>query len=666
MKPRPLPFDYAERVYAGVLGKTVGVYLGRPFEGWSHEAIMGRLGEIEGYVHERLAAPLVVADDDLSGTFTFLRALEDSKDCRAEDVAEAWLNYLIEGRTVLWWGGMGLSAEHTAYLRLKRGAMPPESGSIERNGPIVAQQIGAQIFIDGWGLVCPGDPEGAAELAKRAAVVSHDGEAVVAAQVVAAMVAAAFLAPDVDEVLDYGLSQAPPDSLIAQMGHEIRLAREEADWQEGLRRIQRDYGYEKYGGGCHVVPNHALILLALAHGRGDFDLSMKIVNTCGWDTDCNSGNVGCILGVLGGVPDRWREPVADRLLLPTADGGRCVTDCVREALAVVRMAHAMRDLPYPPPKDGARFCFAFPGSVQGFTSEDATISHANGRLRISAPGPAKATTPTFPEPQEGGYGLSASPTLYSGQHLRARVAAVGAPLRVSLLLRVYGTQDTLQDRPGPTLFVMPGPVREMEWTLPSLDGRPIAAVGFRLEGAGTLDVESLGWSGEPEASLGRTDGGSSWLRAWVDGMSELYEAGSGFRAIQNEGTGLAMTGTQEWRDVVFSAGIVPTMGASFGLAVRVQGMRRYVAALIEDGLLRLVRVVGGEGTVLAESPCPWVAGEAVEMKVAASGSRFFARCGEVKIQAEDVELTHGAVAVVVTEGRVEVHEPKVRPSDPRI
>ena len=27
----PLPNDYAERVYAGVLGKVIGVYLGRPF-----------------------------------------------------------------------------------------------------------------------------------------------------------------------------------------------------------------------------------------------------------------------------------------------------------------------------------------------------------------------------------------------------------------------------------------------------------------------------------------------------------------------------------------------------------------------------------------------------------------------------------------------------------
>ena len=73
----PLPPDYAERVYAGILGKIIGVYLGRPFEGWTYERIMAELGEVRYYVHERLGKPLVVADDDISGTFTFLRALPD-------------------------------------------------------------------------------------------------------------------------------------------------------------------------------------------------------------------------------------------------------------------------------------------------------------------------------------------------------------------------------------------------------------------------------------------------------------------------------------------------------------------------------------------------------------------------------------------------------------
>jgi len=73
----PLPHDYTERVYAGVLGKVIGVYLDRPFEGWSYERIMAELGEIVYYVHEKCSVPLIVTDDDITGTFTFLRALPD-------------------------------------------------------------------------------------------------------------------------------------------------------------------------------------------------------------------------------------------------------------------------------------------------------------------------------------------------------------------------------------------------------------------------------------------------------------------------------------------------------------------------------------------------------------------------------------------------------------
>ena len=41
-----IPRDYEEKVYAGVLGKIIGVYLGRPFEGWEYERIVSELGDV--------------------------------------------------------------------------------------------------------------------------------------------------------------------------------------------------------------------------------------------------------------------------------------------------------------------------------------------------------------------------------------------------------------------------------------------------------------------------------------------------------------------------------------------------------------------------------------------------------------------------------------------
>ena len=55
------------------------------------------------------------------------------------------------------------------------------------NRPVVAERIGAQMFVDGWAMISPGDPKQAADLARRAVCVSDGDRAIYAAQVLAAM-----------------------------------------------------------------------------------------------------------------------------------------------------------------------------------------------------------------------------------------------------------------------------------------------------------------------------------------------------------------------------------------------------------------------------------------------------------------------------------------------
>jgi len=411
----------------GVLGKIIGVYLGRPFEGWSYERIEQELGEVWYYVHEKLNKPLIVTDDDISGTFTFLRALPDYGNTRGltpAQIGQTWLNYLIEERTILWWGGMGNSTEHTAFLRLKNGIPAPQSGSIALNGKVVAEQIGAQIFIDGWAMVAPGDPALAADLAWRAGSVSHGGEALYGAQVLAAMEAQAFVESDLDKLLDTALTFIPHDSVIYRMIGDLREWRvREPDWRKAFRLLSADYGYHKYGGNCHMVPNHGLMMLSLLYGDDDFQKTLMIVNTGGWDTDCNSGNIGCLMGIKKGLagieagPD-WRGPVADRIYLPTADGGRAITCAAAETLHIVNSGRALAGEAPLAFKGGARFHFELPGSVQGFRPEDSietkgtlTLENALGhsaagarslalRYRGVAPGRiARAATATFIPPR---------------------------------------------------------------------------------------------------------------------------------------------------------------------------------------------------------------------------------------------------------------------------
>ena len=56
-----------------------------------------------------------VTDDDIAGTFTFVRALEDNAYdpmLTTEWVGEARLNYIVENRTILWWCDFGISARN--------------------------------------------------------------------------------------------------------------------------------------------------------------------------------------------------------------------------------------------------------------------------------------------------------------------------------------------------------------------------------------------------------------------------------------------------------------------------------------------------------------------------------------------------------------------------
>ncbi len=692
----PLPTDYVERVYAGVLGKIIGVYLGRPFEGWSYERIMSELGEINYYVHEKLNVPLIVTDDDISGTFTFLRALPDygnSKELTPQQIGETWLNYLIDKDTILWWGGMGNSTEHTAYLRLKSGIPAPQSGSITLNGKVVAEQIGSQIFIDGWAMVSPGNPELAVDLAKRASSVSHDGEAIYGARVIAAMESQAFVENDLNKLIDCAVSFIPKDSVIYRMIEDIRTWHsKEKDWRKARELLAQHYGYDKYGGNCHMVPNHGLIILSLLYGDDDFQKSLMIVNTSGWDTDCNSGNVGCLLGIKNGLagiesgPD-FRTPVADKLYLPTADGGRAITDAVTETYQVVNMGRALAGEKPITPKNGARFHFELPGSVQGFEAEDTVetkgtvrLENLNQQLALHYQGLAtgrvgRASTATFIPSEDvaryfekRGYKLLASPTLYTGQTVHAKIQADknnSNSVQCQLYIRPYLENDVLGIVQSDAVALEPGQTQRLEWTIPDTASSPIAFVGLELSGAhgtqGTVYLDYLTWRGAPTVTFTRPKHkGTMWKRAWVNGLDHqdrfdfLDFWPEPFRLIQNVGRGLISQGTAEWRDYQATARMTPHLCKTGGVAVRTQGLRRYYALLCDGQKTKIVKVLGHE-TVLAESKGGWEFGKSYELSLNVWGNKLVGSVnGKVVLETTDPDnsFVGGGVGLICEEGRI--------------
>jgi ADP-ribosylglycohydrolase len=691
-----IPAGYAEKTYAGVLGKIIGVYLGRPVEGWPYAQLRARFGELTFYVSGQLAEPLVVADDDISGAFAFGRALEDHDYPPAlapHQVGDTWLNYIIENRTILWWGGLGRSTEHTAFLHLRNGIRAPRTGSFELNGPTLPEQVGAQIFSDAIAMAYPGDPDRAAAAVRAAASVSHDGVALDAAAFFAAMRAQAFDVADLGQLIGIGRHQVHDRRLAAAIDYVVAICAKEDDWRAVRDHIDQEFGYDSFNGPCHVIPNHAMTLAALLLGGDDFQRSIMIAASAGFDTDSNAGVVGCVNGIRLGLDALtaqvdFRAPVADKMLVVTADGGSCVTDAVQEARRIVRAAERLRGDDAQP--DGPRFTFQYRGSVQGFEAcpyartpyPAARVTNANivgDRaalvIRCGGVGPgveAAASTPVFPDPAEQADNFStiASPALYPGQLVRL-TARTTVTLGTSPTLRLY-----VLHRDGAGAIVRtssePFPLTErpakMSWRVPVVGGSPLVRFGLAVESAhrfdGDVNVTAIDWRGAPDHFA--VDGvllTSIWdthpkaLDAWVSSAAN-FEADFDrtFSVSHPRGAGLATIGSVDWDDYAVSSTLRISLHRGAGLVARSVGHRRYYAALFEGGdRVRLVKQRDGTRRVLAEAAFAYRNDSPYACELACTGNRIMLRInGEHVAEAKDDDHAYrnGSAGFLVDTGTV--------------
>ena len=626
---------FENKVYAGVLGKIIGVYLGRPFEGWSYDRIMEELGPINYYVNDKLDFPIHVTDDDLSGTFRFINALKHfnyDKNISAKQIGQTWLNYCLENQTILAWAGKGILTEESAYMNLKQGIHAPESGSIERNGKVIAEQIGAQIFIDGWGMVSPGDPEQAVELAKRAGSVSHDGESVYGAQVVAAMESMAFIENDIKKIIEESKKFVPTDSTIYKLISDIQdWSSGNLDWEQARSKIEDKYGYSKFPGNCHIVPNHALIILALLFGDDDFQKSLMIVNTAGWDTDCNSGNVGCILGIKNGLegiqkgPD-YITPVNDIIYLPSAYGSETMTDALLESQNIINITRKMNGLEGKVIKNNARYNFEMETSTQGWMVDKANDNNLNTNLsnvEFKSNNGTRALQVSFTDLSFGlsseifvdsffpewftkleGYQVQryfhydyvACPLVYTGQKIKTEIVSKSEKdLRINLFIKYWGEGDKLIKISSEDHNIKANENNVIEWNVPDTFSNPIGQIGISINSddnvTGKLLINYLNISGSPKMTFRRPDHidefkrgifykeevyGQLWKRAWVNDVDKWqYRHNESFKVVRGIGRGHIMTGSETWKDYSISAKISIPLASAGGLILRSQGLKRY-------------------------------------------------------------------------------------------
>jgi len=682
--------NYKEQLYAGVLGKIVGVYFGRPIEGKKYEELTSRFGKVDRYLHTYYDEPLVVSDDDITGTFTFIRALQDTKkynNITSEDFGNNWLNYIIEGKSILWWGGAGSSTEHTAFLRLKHGIKAPDSGSIKTNGKVVAEQIGGQIFIDSCGFVLPGEPKRSAELAKKYASVSHDGEAVYAAMVVAAMVAAAFTEKDIHKLLDIGIEYAPKDSLIAEIHTNVRKwAKDNPKWDDTFALIMKHYGTDKYWGGAHIVPNHAIMVMAWAYSDNNFYKALTIANTAGLDTDCNSGNVGSVMGIIAGIDGINKDydflsPFSDRILMPTADGTRGITDSLKETeylhYAGCRMmgfeiSDNEKNLPY--------FNFAIKSACHGFMSEDKYSKCYNddgkglkidiNRKNVDAP--SKITTPILhpkKDTMDNKYSVMATPRLYPGMTITANFKTLKTQGTgyASTFIKFYNGTEQYSDK----ILLEEGKEITVKLKIEDI-GFPVIDLGVKICGdiVGTILLQNVDFDKNIDFEFPRepivTD---NMPVGFISNMSNignwnfLSEADPTLMTelISEDSDGVYITGNSDFENYSFTADLGIHMADKAGLVVRYLGMRRYIMFGYDSGKLVLVEHYDDNIKVLASKEFEWATDKFYNLKVDVSKDSI--KCyleDNLVFEGKTEKLVSGGAGIIANMGKIGIKKAHVK------
>jgi len=272
------------------------------------------------------------ADDDVNYSVLALELLEaHGRELRTEDVARAWLNRLPVGQT--------FTAERAAYRVLLSegaewfpgGADPGFDLALCSDNPY-NDWIGAQIRADVYGWVAPGAPGLAARLARIDAELSHRGDGVDGAVLVAAWGAAIPGARGLESALDVALAEIPADGGVAAAA---ALGRELARAEQGPAEIHRAYSELSP---VHTLNNLALVVWALLRHPDDFTAAVGDVVSAGWDTDCNGATVGALWGLQGKpIPEAWWAPWEGRVGLSLA-GEREVSldELVRRTCAVAR------------------------------------------------------------------------------------------------------------------------------------------------------------------------------------------------------------------------------------------------------------------------------------------------------------------------------------------
>jgi len=325
--------EYRDKVFACWLGKNIGGTLGAPYECRK---------ELQHLTFYDPLPSKSAPNDDLDLQLAWLKCLEDrGVDITCGDLADYWVKFL----SAYPWNEYGFCRRN-----LGRGLRPPISGCFEN---YYIDEMGSPIRSEIWACAAPGDPQLAAALAWHDAVLDHaGGEGVHGEMFWAALESAAFVVGEPKTLIQIGLAMIPIWSRISRVVRDVVWCHDNGvAWEDCRERILRSFGHHNP---CHAPQNHGFTILGWLYGADFGDKLCKAVN-CGFDTDCTGATLGSVLGLLGGtagIPERWRAPVGEAIVLHKFTG-----DCgaPKDIAELTRRTEAVAQQMLPARSDAARF-----------------------------------------------------------------------------------------------------------------------------------------------------------------------------------------------------------------------------------------------------------------------------------------------------------------------